>query len=141
MKSLRFLNIIFCVSATILIAIVTVSYYTGQRSVDASQWVTRAHEVISQIELVHSGVEDIEAGIQAILYTGEMTDLANFQDALVGLPQQLKNLRRMLVDPRMLQRLDVLELDVRSRLLTAQELQDARRSAGNVGLARAAAIY
>jgi diguanylate cyclase (GGDEF)-like protein len=141
MKSLRFLNIIFCVSATILIAIVTVSYYTGQRSVDASQWVTRAHEVASQIELVHSGVEDIEAGIQEILYTGEVTDLSNFQDALVGPPQQLKNLRRMLVDPRMLQRLDVLELDVRSRLLTAQELQDARRNAGNVGLERAAAIY
>jgi diguanylate cyclase (GGDEF)-like protein len=141
MKSLRFLNTIFGVSATILIAIVTVSYYTGQRSVDASQWVTRAHEVTSQIEVVHSGVEDIEAGIQAILYTGEVTDLSNFQDALVGLPQQLKNLRRMLVDPRMLQRLDGLELDVRSRLLTAQELQDARRSAGNVGLERAAAIY
>src|SRR5450631_132214 len=141
MKSLRFLNIIFCVSATILIAIVTVSYYTGQRSVDASQWVIRAHEVISQIELVHSGVEDMEAGIQSILYTGEVPDLANFQNALLNLPQELKQLRRMVVDQRMLERLDVLEVDVRSRLLTSQELQDARRSSVKADLGRAAAIY
>ena len=141
MKSLKFLNITFCLSATILIAIIALSYVTERRSAEASQWVTRAHEVISQIELVHSGVEDVEAGIQSILYTGEVTDLANFQNALLNLPQSLKQLRRMNIDQRMLERLDVLEVDVRSRLLTSQELQDARRSAAKAALGRAAAIY
>ena len=70
-----------------------------------------------------------------------MSDLSNFQDALLGLPQELKKLRGMAVDPRILQRLDVLEVDIRGRLLTAQELQDARRSAGKAELGRAAAIY
>lgn len=141
MKSLRFLKIIFYFAASILVSTSTISYVTGQRFVEASQWVTRAHEVISQIELVHSNVEDVEAGIQAILYTGEIADLSNFQDALLGLPQELKNLRRMVGDPRMLERLDVLEVDVRSRLLTAEELQIARRTAGKAELGRAAAIY
>ena len=141
MKSLRFLKIIFFFAASVLVAAATVSYVTGQRFVEASQWVMRAHEVISQLEVVHSNVEDVEAGIQAVLYTGEVTDLSNYQDALLGLPQQLKQLRGMLVDPRMLQRLEVLEVDVRSRLLTAQELQVARRTASPADLARAAAIY
>jgi diguanylate cyclase (GGDEF)-like protein len=141
MKSLKFLNIIFCFSATILIAIIALSYVTERRSAEASQWVIRAHEVISQIELVHSGVEDMEAGIQSILYTGEVPDLANFQNALLNLPQALKQLRRMVVEQRMLERLDALEVDVRSRLLTSQELQDARRSAAKADLGRAAAIY
>ena len=141
MKSLRFLKIIFYFAAGILVSTAAISHITGQRFVEASQWVIRAHEVIRQIELVHGNVEDVEAGIQAFLYTGEVTDLANFQDALLNLPQELKKLRRMTVDPRMLERLGVVEVDIRSRLLTAEELQDARRSAGKIDLGRAAAIY
>jgi len=141
MKSLRFLRIIFFFAASVLVTAAVVSFVTGQRFVEASQWVTRTQEISSQIELVHANVEDVEAGIQAILYTGEVSDLSNYQDALLGLPQQLKQLRRMLVDPRMLQRLDVLEVDIRSRLLTAQELQVARRTARQADLARAAGIY
>ena len=141
MKSLKFLKIIFFFAASVLVAAATVSYVTGQRFVEASQWVIRTHEVIRQIELVHGNVEDVEAGIQALLSTGEVPDLTHFQDALLGLPQGLKKLRRMVVDPRMLQRLDVLEVDVLSRLLTAQELQDARRTTGKTDMERAAAIY
>jgi diguanylate cyclase (GGDEF)-like protein len=141
MKSLRFLKITFFFAASVLVAAATVSYVTGQRFVEASQWVIRTHEVIRQIELVHGNVEDVEAGIQALLSTGEVPDLTHFQDALLGLPQGLKKLRRMVVDPRMLQRLDVLEVDVLSRLLTAQELQDARRTTGKTDMERAAAIY
>ena len=141
MKSLRFLKIIFFFAASILVSTATISFITGQRFVEASHWVMRAHEVISQLELVHGNVEDVEAGIQALLSTGKVPDLTNFQDALRDLPQELKQLRRMLIDPRMLERLDVLEVDVRSRLLTAQELQDARRRAGQFDLGRAAAIY
>jgi diguanylate cyclase (GGDEF)-like protein len=141
MKSLRFLKIIFCFAASVLVAAATVSYVTGHRFVEASQWVMQAHEVISQLEVVHGNVEDVEADIQALLSTGEVPDLTNFQDAIVELPQELKKLRQMVVDPRMLERLDVLEVDVRSRLLTAQELQDARQRAGQSALGRAAAIY
>src|ERR1035438_8781163 len=112
MKSLRFLKITFFFAASVLVAAATVSYVTGQRFVEASQWVIRAHEVIRQIELVHGNVEDVEAGIQAFLYTGEVTDLSNFQDALLNLPQELKKLRRMMVDPRMLERLGVVEVDI-----------------------------
>jgi len=95
MKSLRFLKIIFFFAASILVSTATISFITGQRFVEASHWVMRAHEVISQLELVHGNVEDVEAGIQALLSTGEVPDLTNFQDALLGLPQELKKLRRM----------------------------------------------
>ncbi len=141
MKSLRLLKIIFYFAAVVLATTATISYFTGRRFVEASQWVTRAHEVVRQLEVLHANMEDVEAGIQAILYTGEVTDLSNYQDALLALPRDLKQLRRMVVDQRMLQQMDVLAVEIRSRLLTARELQDARRSAGRADLQRAAAIY
>lgn len=126
MKSLRLLKIVFYLVASVLVSAATVSYVTGNRFVEASQWVLRAHDVLRQIEVIHSDVEDVEAGIQAILYSGEVPDSSNFHSAILALPQRLIDLRHAAFDARMLERLDLLALEIRSRVLTAQEMQDVR---------------
>jgi diguanylate cyclase (GGDEF)-like protein len=141
MKSLRLLKIAFYFAASVLVTAAAVSYVTGKRFAEASQWVVRAHEVLGQIEVIHSEVEDVEAGIQAILYSGEVSEVSNFQAAVQALPQKVNDLRHIAADPRMLERLDVLALEIRSRLLTAREMQDAglRRRAADPR--QAGAIY
>lgn len=141
MKSSRLLQAIFCFFAAILVTTATVSYVTQQRYLEASQWVTRSHEALLQLEVIHSDIEDVEAGIQTILFTGEAPDASSFQTAILALPRKLNDLRHTVVDPRLLERLDVLGVEVRSRLLTAQEMQDANLRHLHADPEHAAAIY
>jgi diguanylate cyclase (GGDEF)-like protein len=141
MKSLRLLKIAFYFAATVLVAASTLSYVIGQRFIEASEWVMRANDVLRRTELIRSEVEDVEAGIQAILYSGAVSEISNFETAVVGLPQDLSELRHVAAAPRTLERLDLLALQIRSRLLTAQEMQDARLRRPAADPEHAGAIY
>ncbi len=100
--------------------VVASAFYFVQRENEAAQrWVGHALEVRSELQLVHTRVEEAQTGAMAYLLTREPGWLARYRRARQDLPGVLDRLRTMLRDsPRQLARMQ------RISALVAEQMDD-----------------
>lgn len=106
------------------VLIIIIAFYLVQRSNhDAEQWVTHALEVRSEIQTVHTRIEESETGMLGYLLTRERDWLAPYTQAQQQLPPILDRLESMVRDNApQLGRVQMIRDLIRQQLATAQSL-------------------
>jgi methyl-accepting chemotaxis protein len=120
----------FTAPVVILIVVGSVAYRSTNRLIDASQQVSHTHEVLTQLERVISTLKDAETGQRGYLLTGAERFLEPYTAAVQSIDLDLKNARKLIVDPSQQRRLDALEPLVTARLESLRATMDLRRQKG-----------
>ena len=104
--------------AVLLLALITaVSYRSSQRFTEDERWVTHTHQVLEDIAVLRSAIEEAEAGRRGYLLTGDPRCLRAYGAARSATAVDLSVIRRLTADnPAQQRRLDDLEPLVETRL-------------------------
>jgi CheY-like chemotaxis protein/CHASE3 domain sensor protein len=123
----------FLLAVIAVLVIALLSYQSLQATAESSRSLTRAIEVLAQLNTVLSTLKDAETGQRGFLLTGEESYLEPFTTAKSALPGEFKTLRGVLSDrPEQTRRLDALQALAEQKMSELGETVDLRQ-AGRAG--------
>jgi methyl-accepting chemotaxis protein len=121
----------YSLALIILIIIGVVSYRTTTGLIETADKVAHTHKVLEHLLQVPSLLKDVEAGQRGHTITGEERYLEQYNSALNGIDQEVKELRELTAEnPNQQRRLDNLEPVIQEKLAFAKEVIDLRRNKG-----------
>ena len=123
-------NLAFAVAVMILIGVGWMAVQNTKRMVADAEWVTHTHKVTEQIEHVLSILKDIETGQRGYMLTNQVEYLEPYEQARVGLPKELAELRALLHDNAMHKLMVRLETLSQQRLDLSRQIIEIHRKSG-----------
>jgi PAS domain S-box-containing protein len=115
----------------ILLLVVGLLYRNGRSFIEASQWVSHTHEVLTELEATLSAVAEALAATDGYIITGQEVFLKPYQLAGPALRAHLDQLKSLTSDnPYQQRRLAVLEGAVAEKLDSLQHKIDLRNEKG-----------
>lgn len=115
----------------ISVIIGVVGYRNITSLIETNQWVIHTNEVLRNINLCLSSMQDTETGQRGYIMTGVDSYLEPYSSGSTSAGDYIKTLRELTVDnPNQQQRLDALELLVTQELDYLKETIDLRREEG-----------
>jgi CheY-like chemotaxis protein/CHASE3 domain sensor protein len=119
----------FVVALGAVVVIAVLSYQSVQSSTDTARSLTRAAEVLGQLQSVISTLKDAETGQRGYLLTGREDYLEPFLDAKRSLPIELRTMQALFVnDPAQRNREATFEALAAEKMQELGETVDLRRS-------------
>ena len=107
----------FVVPLAVLLVIGLLSYWSINKFIETSRWVTHTHKVLETLTSVVAHMTDAETGQRGYLLTGEERFLEPYTGALSRIETDISQLRKLTQDnPNQQRRLDVLERLVSEKL-------------------------
>jgi len=107
----------------LVLVVAFVAFRTVATLVDRANRVTHTEEVLEQLEVVLSLMNDVETGTRGYLLTGSQRDLEPYQSALEKVNREIKALRKLTADnPTQLRQIDSLEPLIESKLAYSRKL-------------------
>ena len=100
------------------------------QAAEDSDWVAHAHQVTATLELTLRHVVDVEAGARGFALTGHEPFLEPYNSGKYAVGLELQALRKLVVEPGQVRRLDELVEQANIRLEDAADLVAARRQSG-----------
>ncbi len=121
----------FCITLTVLVANVIVSYQNLLTLVENNSWVLHTQQVVNELEGTLLSVVNAETGQRGYVITGEESYLEPYQTAVLSISEPLKNLRQLTQDNSNQQRrLDSLEPLIAKRFSLIRQTIESRRNQG-----------
>lgn len=111
----------------ILIVIGFVSFVIVNRYREDTSKVARTQQVLQELEILLSSLVDAETGQQGYLLTGEESYLEPYQRSIGVVAQQLRDLRLLVIDKVVQQKLNELEPLIIARLAISKETIELRQ--------------
>src|SRR5579872_6386586 len=125
-KSVRVGFILVC---GLLVWIAVEAYFNIRRAQDSFTWSQHSREVITQILIARSNVQDIETGVRGYLLTGDDAFLEPYRQARPQTAADVARLRELTADnPVQQERIRDLQAQVEQKLACANALIAARRN-------------
>jgi PAS domain S-box-containing protein len=122
----------FVLALVLLVSVGILQYRVAAHLVEATQWVTHTNQVLTQIQLLVSGIKDAESSVRGYVATDDGRFLAGYQGASVESAKRLHELRTLASDNASQQRrLDTLEPLVSRRFDHLAEVLDTFRRGGS----------
>jgi CheY-like chemotaxis protein/CHASE3 domain sensor protein len=119
----------FLLAVVAVLVIAVLSYQSLQATAESSRSLTRAIEVLAQLNSVLSTLKDAETGQRGFLLTGEESYLEPFTTAKSALSGEFKTLRGVLSDrPEQTRRLDALQSLAEQKMSELGETVDLRHA-------------
>ena len=116
-------SISFAAGVVLVLVVAFVAFRTVATLVDRANRVTHTEEVLEQLEVVLSLMNDVETGTRGYLLTGSQRDLEPYQSALEKVNREIKALRKLTADnPTQLRQIDSLEPLIESKLAYSRKL-------------------
>jgi PAS domain S-box-containing protein len=113
-----------------LLGVIVAFYFVQRANQDAERWVTHAIEVRSNIQMLHTWVEEAETGVQGYVITRDPRWLEAHTQARVRVPRILERLKRTATIPGQRERLERLDGILRDRLDHQRSLTAAAAAGG-----------
>jgi methyl-accepting chemotaxis protein len=121
----------FGLTATVLVVIGLISFWSTHRLIVANGWVSHTQEVLTTLDKLVSAIKDIETAQRGYIITGSETALGPYTAAVPDLEAANKSLRTLTSDnPEQQRRLDALEPRIATRLDELRRAVDARKVGG-----------
>ena len=121
----------FGLALAILAVMGAFSYHNTIAFSEMARRVAHTHEVLANIERVHTLVNDIEAGQRGFVITGQPRSLERYDSSTAAIEGALDDCHRLTADdPRQQQRLDELTSLVAARVAFARENVTLRKTQG-----------
>jgi methyl-accepting chemotaxis protein len=119
------------VALLIMLVLGAVSYRSTNGLINNANWVTHTYEVIDNLQVVLSLMQDTETGGRGYALTGADRYLEPYQNAARLVDPTVQEIRRLTSDNQNQQRrLDQLEPLIQSKVTFTQEVIDQRRGKG-----------
>src|SRR5258707_1142355 len=113
---------------SILLLVAELSYTSFVRNSEDRRWVTHTHAVLQKLDSLQIHLIDAETGQRGYIITGEETYLAPYQDAIVRIPREIRELRELTADNPVQQgSLDRMESLVAAKLAELQNRIEIRK--------------
>jgi PAS domain S-box-containing protein len=120
----------FGLALTILIAVALLSYDSAQQFIDTSRLVAHTQATLVEIETTLSLMRDAETGHRGYIITGDERYLEPYHAAVRLVPDQIKQLRSLILDSAQQRRLDRLEPLIAAHLQYRAEALRLQRAEG-----------
>jgi signal transduction histidine kinase/DNA-binding response OmpR family regulator/CHASE3 domain sensor protein len=119
----------FVLAVIAVLVIAVLSYRSLQATAESTRSLTRAIEVLAQLNTVLSTLKDAETGQRGFLLTGDENYLEPFTTAKSAIPAEFKTLRAALSDrPEQSRRLDALQALAEQKMSELGETVDLRHA-------------
>lgn len=128
----------YCVALLALVSIGVVSYRSTRDFVESADIVRRSHRILALLQTALSDAVSAESEARGYVITGNEQYLQLYETAAGDLEGDLKDLRRLAMDPTILRRLDDLERMARNRMDWLHATVDLRRTQGFEAVRQAA---
>ena len=118
----------FFLALVSLLTIGVVCYRSTSRLMATSELVAHTHKVLENLESLHSGLKDAEAGQRGFIITGDEHYLEHYHSAPESMNQRIKTIRDLTSDnPAQQRRLDALESLIASKFAEMNEAVELRK--------------
>jgi PAS domain S-box-containing protein len=115
----------------ILLLVAGLSYRSGHRFVETSEWVSHTHEVLQELESTLASVANAQTTVRGYVITGDDSFLEPYQAAVPEVRDHLRRLRALTADnPVQQRRLSALESAITEKFDSLQLNIDIRRRQG-----------
>jgi signal transduction histidine kinase len=116
-------------SVIIIIVISSVIYFNIIQFLNSNRWAAQTYQIVNQLEVVHSDINDIENDTRGYIITGNEIYHNSYNDASIILATDLSTLRNFItIDNSPLKPLDDLEKLIRDKLKIQEEQFNYRKS-------------
>ncbi|MDQ3705014.1 MAG: PAS domain S-box protein [Chloroflexota bacterium] len=127
----------FAVALLVLVVVGSFAFYNGAMVISGHRLVRHTQEVLAQLGVTYSTVQDAETNQRGYLLTGEESYLAPYRADVQTVSSHLAILRKMTADnPRQNARVNELEGLIGLRLRTLEETLNVRETEGYEAAAR-----
>ncbi|MEH2160346.1 MAG: GAF domain-containing protein [Nostoc sp.] len=121
----------FGLALAILVLIATLSYQSTEVLINTSKGLNNTQLTINSLHELLSNIKDAETGQRGYILTGNDAYLKPYQTALINLPPEIKQLRKLTVDaPKQLSQLYTLESLILLKLKELKKTIDLRQNIG-----------
>ncbi|MFZ3137570.1 MAG: CHASE3 domain-containing protein [Thermodesulfovibrionales bacterium] len=121
----------YVLALVLLIGIGVYSYKSLQKHIESSSLVIKTQMILKRLEIVLTKTTEAETGQRGYIITGDERYLNPYHDAVAEISQEIKELRKLLMDaPNQNRRLDDLEPLIAEKLSGLKERIDLRKQRG-----------
>lgn len=125
------INIGFAIALSILIAIGVFSYRHIHKLTENSAWVTHTHLVLTNLEDIFSGINEIESGVRGYLLSGRDPYLEPYHTAIATIELKVKSIIALTADnPNQQRSLDTLVPLIAKKIAVMNEMLELRKNKG-----------
>ncbi|MFY9558786.1 MAG: CHASE3 domain-containing protein [Terriglobales bacterium] len=119
------------VAGMILLLVAGLLYRNGRSFIEASQWVSHTHEVLTELEATPSALDEAQTSMRGYVITGQEIFLEPYQGAVSALRAHLNRLKSLTSDnPHQQRRIAMLETAVAEAFDFDQQNIDLRKQKG-----------
>jgi methyl-accepting chemotaxis protein len=108
------------------------SWHTAEQAAGDADWVAHTHEVSTTLEATLRHSVDVETGGRGFAETGSEPFLEPYESGRQALGSDLHALRRLVVDPELSQRFNILEGQSNAQVSSVEMIVAARQDTGRV---------
>jgi CHASE3 domain sensor protein len=129
-KTLLKTDFIFTASMVIFIVLIFLTFKSAEEVAQSRELEARTHSVLQKLERLLSHALDIETGNRGYAITGKEEFLKPLEDGKDDLKVTIDSLRHLILDNEQRQRLDILELLLKEKLVVSERIVSMRRNQG-----------
>jgi len=120
----------FLLGIGMIIIVNIASYYTNSVFVQSSKMVERAHIIVNKFNNILTDVEDAESAQRGYIITGDKNYLTIFNNELLSIFRNDRQLRELIVDNKQIEKFIILEHTIRQEIDSLKESIHLRQAKG-----------